>query len=108
MDSLQLVVEYVQSLRDRHNIVPGPSAKGLASDEYGVLGQYVFDDLVRSTNETGSWKRLQDPKFLEEVATFVKRAAEWDAQHPPPDIPLAGLTKRVGNFVPVHGRLNDK
>lgn len=72
LDEVGIVVEYVHQLRRRHSITPGPSAKGLESDEYGEVGEFVYVDLICFPDFTGPWQRLSDPEYRNRVISFVQ------------------------------------
>lgn len=69
---IKLIVDYVHRVRRDHGITPGPSARGLESDEYGEMGQFVNVELVRSPDFTGPWKELSDQGYRERAASFVQ------------------------------------
>ena len=69
----QIVRDFVHELRAKHGIVPGPSARGVGSDEMGDHGELVYDALPCSPDGTGRWKELlENEKLLANVVAFVE------------------------------------
>ncbi|MBI3888690.1 hypothetical protein HY311_02770 [Candidatus Nomurabacteria bacterium] len=72
-DEVAVIRDFIKKLRKEHRIVPGPSAKGLGSDEYGEIGQFVYDELVRSPDESEPWLRLaKNSELLARVLNCVE------------------------------------
>ena len=73
-DEIAIIRDFIEQLRKKHGIIPGSSARGLGSDEMGEVGAFVYDELVRTPDNTGAWGRLvEDQEFLGRVYAFVMR-----------------------------------
>lgn len=78
-NDMRIIVDFVHQVRKKHGIIPGPDARGLESEEYGEIGQYVYGVLVCEQEFSGQWGRISySPDFKERVADFVRREIARD------------------------------
>ncbi len=66
--AVRRIVAFVREFQDTHdNINP----KGMASEDSGDIGQYVYGELILAPAFTGAWEQLQDANFASRVEQFV-------------------------------------
>jgi len=71
VEKVAVISDFVHRLRKKHGIVAGSHARGIESNEYGEIEGFLYDELVRSPDDTGGWNRLVEGEFLDKVYGFV-------------------------------------